>query len=212
MSNLTLAFGKPTLADRIFTRSLVIDIVLIAAGAALTAIAAQIAIPLWPVPLTLQTFSVLLVGTVLGPLRGALSMGLYLLVGVLGLPVFSDGASGSLFALTSGGFIIGFILAAALVGWLAQREWDRKIVGTIVAFLAGSAVMYAVGLPWLYFSLQNLGSAVWHDYLGYDSLIAATFGAGMVPFLLGDALKALLAGALLPLAWRGVRRMGASKE
>lgn len=207
MSNLTLAFGRPTLADRIFSRTLAIDIVLIAAGAALTAIAAQAVVPLWPVPMTLQTFAVLLVGTTLGPLRGALSMGLYLLIGVLGLPVFAGGASGSLFSLTSGGFIVGFIVAAALVGWLAQREWDRRFVGTVVSFLAGSIVMYAFGLPWLYFSLANLGPSVWQQYLGYDSVLAATIGAGVLPFLLGDLLKALLAGALLPIAWRGVTRL-----
>jgi biotin transport system substrate-specific component len=212
VSTLTLAFGRPTLADRIFSRSLAIDVVLIAAGAALTAIAAQAVVPLWPVPMTLQTFAVLLVGTTLGPVRGALSMGLYLLIGILGLPVFADGASGSLFALTSGGFIIGFIVAAALVGWLAQREWDRRFVGTLVSFLAGSAVMYLFGLPWLYSSLANLGPAVWQDYLGYDSVLAATIGAGVLPFLLGDLLKALLAGALLPIAWRGVNRLQREKK
>jgi biotin transport system substrate-specific component len=162
--------------------------------------------------MTLQTFVVLLVGTTLGPLRGALSMALYLLMGVLGLPVFADGGSGSLFAFTSGGFIIGFIAAAALVGWLAQREWDRRFVGTLVSFLAGSAVTYVFGLPWLYYSLANLGPAVWSDVLGYDSVLAATVGAGVLPFLIGDLLKALLAGALLPIAWRGVRRLGIPQE
>lgn len=212
MTNLTLAFGRQTLADRIFSRRLALDIVLIASGAALTAIAAQIVVPLWPVPMTLQTFAVLLVGTTLGPLRGVLSMGLYLAVGVLGLPVFAGAASGSLFSLTSGGFIVGFVLAAALVGWLAQLEWDRKVVGTLVSFLAGTVVIYAVGLPWLYVSLANLGSGVWHDYLGFDSVLGATVGAGILPFLVGDLLKALLAAALLPLAWRGVARLGARKE
>jgi biotin transport system substrate-specific component len=208
VSNLTLAFGRPTLADRIFSRRLALDIVLIALGAALTAIAAQVVVPLWPVPMTLQTFAVLLVGTTLGPVRGALSMGLYLVVGVVGLPVFAQAKSGSLFSLTSGGFIIGFILAAALVGWLAQREWDRKVVGTLVSFLAGTVVIYAVGLPWLYVSLSNLGSGVWQDLLGFDTVLGATFGAGILPFLVGDLLKALLAAALLPLAWRGVARLG----
>lgn len=212
MTTVTLAFGRQTLADRIFSRRLATDIVLIASGAALTAIAAQIVVPLWPVPMTLQTFAVLLVGTTLGPLRGVLSMGLYLAVGVLGLPVFAEAKSGSLFSLTSGGFIVGFILAAALVGWLAQREWDRKVVGTLVSFLAGTVVIYAVGLPWLYVSLSNLGLGVWHDYLGFDSVLSATIGAGIVPFLIGDLLKAALAAALLPLAWRGVARLGADKE
>lgn len=212
MSTLTLAFGRPTLADRIFSRSLAIDIALVVAGTALTALAAQAVVPLWPVPMTLQTFAVLLVGTTLGPVRGALSMGLYLVVGVLGLPVFAEAKSGSLFSLTSGGFVIGFILAAALVGYLAQREWDRRFVGTLVSFAAGTIVIYAVGLPWLFVSLSNLGPAVWHDYLGFDSVLAATFGAGVLPFLVGDLLKALLAAALLPAAWRGVRRLGRPQE
>ena len=212
MSNLTIAFGRPTLADRIFSRTLAIDVVLVAAGAALTAVAAQVVVPLWPIPMTLQTFAVLLVGTTLGPIRGALSMVLYLAVGVLGLPVFAEAKSGSLFSLTSGGFIVGFILAAVLVGWLAQREWDRRFVGTLVSFAAGTLVIYAIGLPWLYVSLSNLGPAVWQDYLGFDSVLAATFGAGVIPFLVGDVLKALLAAALIPLAWRGVSRLRTPQE
>jgi len=212
VSNLTIAFGRPTLADRIFSRTLAIDVVLVAAGAALTAVAAQVVVPLWPIPMTLQTFAVLLVGTTLGPIRGALSMVLYLAVGVLGLPVFAEAKSGSLFSLTSGGFIVGFILAAVLVGWLAQREWDRRFVGTLVSFAAGTLVIYAIGLPWLYVSLSNLGPAVWQDYLGFDSVLAATFGAGVIPFLVGDVLKALLAAALIPLAWRGVSRLRTPQE
>jgi biotin transport system substrate-specific component len=189
-----------------------VDAVLVVAGTALVAIAAQIAIPFWPVPLTGQTFAVLLVGTALGPLRGALSMTLYLILGVAGLPIFSGGASGSLFALTSGGYIVGFIAAAIVVGWLARLAWDRKALRMLVSFLAGSVVIYAFGLPWLYFSLNNLGPAVWHDALGYDTVLGATLGAGLVPFLLGDLVKALLAAALVPLAWKGVNAVDARKK
>lgn len=206
MSTLTLAHGRPTLADRVFSRSLATDLVLVGAGTAITALAAQLVIPLWPVPITMQTFAVLLVGTALGPLRGALSMALYLLLGIVGLPVFSDGSSGNLFALASGGFIVGFVFAAPLVGWLAQREWDRKWLGTALSFLAGTVVMYAFGLPWLFASLDGYGAGVWQDTMGYSSLLEATIGAGMLPFLLGDVLKALLAAALIPLAWRAVSR------
>ncbi|MFT4212801.1 MAG: biotin transporter BioY [Microbacterium sp.] len=207
--SLAAASGPRVLADALVpTRSraaaLVADAALVVAGTALVAVAAQVAIPFWPVPLTLQTFAVLLVGTALGPVRGASSLGLYLVLGVVGLPIFSEGASGNLFAMTSGGFIVGFVFAAALTGWLARRRWDRKVVGTLVSFLAGSVVMYAFGLPWLYVSLQSLGAAVWHDYLGYDSLLAATIGAGLLPFLVGDVLKAIFAAVLLPLTWRGV--------
>jgi biotin transport system substrate-specific component len=198
--------------DRSRALAIATDAALVVAGTALTALAAQIAIPFWPVPLTGQTFAVLLVGTALGPLRGALSMTLYLILGVAGLPIFSGGASGSLFALTSGGYIVGFIAAAIVVGWLARLAWDRKALRMLVSFLAGSVVIYAFGLPWLYFSLNNLGPAVWHDALGYDTVLGATLGAGLVPFLLGDLVKALLAAALVPLVWKGVSAVDARKK
>jgi biotin transport system substrate-specific component len=213
--SLSLAPTRPVLADRILPRvlrlsrgrSLATDAALVVAGAALTAGLAQVMIPMWPVPMTGQTFAVLLVGTVLGSLRGALSMALYLAVGVLGLPVFAGGGSGSLLALPSGGFVIGFVAAAALVGWLAQREWDRRVVGTIVSFAAGTAVMYAFGLPWLSASLQHLGPQVWRGALGFDSVTAAVWGTGFVPFVIGDVVKAAVAGLLLPLAWKGLGRL-----
>lgn len=202
MSAIAPAAPRFVLADRVLGRSIPLDIVLVVAGTALTAVLAQIAIPLWPVPVTMQTFAVLLVGTVLGPLRGSLSMALYLVLGVAGLPIFAEGKSGSLFALTSGGYIVGFVIAALVTGWLARLAWDRQVLRTIVAFLAGTVAIYAIGLPWLYFSLQGLGAAVWQDILGYDTLLAATIGAGLIPFLIGDALKAIVAGGLLPGAWK----------
>jgi biotin transport system substrate-specific component len=207
VSSISLAPSRPVLVDRVLPRSIVTDAALVVGGAALTAGLAQLYIPMWPIPMTGQTFAVLLVGTLLGSLRGALSMTVYLVAGVLGAPVFAEHRSGSLFALTSGGFVIGFIAAAALVGWLAQREWDRKAVGTIVSFAAGTVVMYAFGLPWLAVSLGDLGPSVWHGYLHFDSLGAAVWGAGVAPFLLGDAVKAVAAGVLLPLAWKGVSRL-----
>ncbi len=115
MSTLTIAVGRPTIADRLFSRTLALDLVLVAAGAALTSIAAQIAIPLWPVPVTMQTLAVLLVGVSLGAVRGALSMVLYAVLGVVGLPVFSDASSGfSVIAGPTGGYIVGFIFAAGV--------------------------------------------------------------------------------------------------
>ena len=212
MSTFTLAIGRPTLADRVFSRTIAVDMVLIAAGAALTAIAAQLVIPLWPVPITGQTFAVLFVGATLGPIRGALALGLYLLIGVFGLPVFAAGGSGSLIGSTSGGFVIGFIFAAALVGWLAQREWDRKVVGTIVAFLAGTVVMYAFGLPWLHAVLTTFPAEVMTQYFGTTDVLQATLTGGLYPFLVGDAVKALLAAGILPLAWKLIARADARKE
>jgi biotin transport system substrate-specific component len=199
MSTISIAYGRPTLADRIFSRGLVTDIILIAAGTALTSILAQIAIPLWPVPLTGQTFSVLFVGATLGVTRAALAMVLYLAIGLLGLPVFAPQADGShvtgIAALLgpTGGYLIGFIIAAAFVGWLAQREWDRKWLRTFLAFAGGTVLIYAVGLPWLFVALTNLHVA---------NPLQATLTGGLYPFLIGDAIKAILAAVILPLVWR----------
>ena len=198
MSNLTLALGRPTLADRIVSRNLVADILLIAAGTALTELSAQIIVPLQPVPFTMQTFAVLLVGTAMGPMRGAISMALYMVLGLVGLPVFAGLSSGNALLLPTGGYLVGFVLAAALVGWLAQVEWDRKFLKAIVTFTAGSVVIYAVGAPWLAASLGiSLTDAI---------------GVGVVPFLVGDALKALLAAGLLPLAWFGVSKLRSKSD
>lgn len=207
MSTLSLAIGRPTLVDKLISRSIATDVVLVAAGAALTAVAAQLVIPLWPVPITGQTFAVLLVGTTLGPLRGALSMVLYAILGIVGLPVFAGGHSGSLLGSTSGGFVIGFVFAAALVGWLAQRQWDHKIVGTFVAFVAGTAVIYAFGLPWLYAVLSTFPPATMTQFFGTTNLLQATFTGGVVPFLVGDLIKAILAAALLPISWKLITRV-----
>lgn len=206
MSTLTLAYGRPTLADRVLSRSLLMDIVLVVAGAGLTSAAAQLVIPLWPVPITGQTFAVLFVGATLGATRGALSMVLYAAIGMLGLPVFADGKSGTLIGSTSGGFIIGFIFAAALTGWLAQRQWDRRVLGTVAAFAAGTVVMYAFGLPWLAAVLATFPAEVMTQYFGTTDVFQATIQGGVIPFLVGDLLKALLAAAILPLAWRGLNR------
>jgi biotin transport system substrate-specific component len=208
---LTLAVGRPTLADRVFSRKLVTDIVLVAAGTALTSLMAQVLIPLWPVPITGQTFAVLFVGATLGAVRGAISMALYLVLGVVGLPIFAEGGSGSLIGSTSGGFVVGFVFAAALVGWLAQREWDRKVLGTLVAFAAGTVVIYAFGLPWLYAVLTTFPADVMTTYFGTTNVLQATFTGGILPFLVGDALKALLAAGILPLAWKLITRADAAK-
>ncbi len=206
MSTLTLAPGRPTLVDRLLTRSLLTDIVLVVVGTAVTEVAAQLVIPVWPVPITGQTFAVLLVGTVLGPLRGALSMVLYLVLGVVGLPIFAAGHHGSLLGYTSGGFVVGFIFAAALVGWLAQRQWDHKVLRTFVSFVAGTVVMYAFGLPWLYVVLSAFPQATLVQVFHTSSVLQATIIGGVVPFLIGDAIKAIVAAGLLPLSWKLVNR------
>lgn len=198
MSNLTLAPTRSVLADSIGARSIAANITMVVAGAALTAGAAQLVIPMWPVPITGQTFAVLLVGTTLGALRGALSMVLYIALGAIGLPIFTDGSAGwHVIAGPTGGYLVGFVLAAILTGWLAQRSWDRKVVGAGVAFLAGTAVIYAVGLPWLSVALGQLG---------YPNDLSATLQAGLFPFVPGDILKAVAAGVLLPVTWKLVSR------
>jgi len=206
MSTLSLQLGRPTLVDRLFSRSLTTDLVLIVAGAALTAVAAQLSVPMWPVPITAQTFAVLLVGSTLGSLRGALSLAVYLVMGVAGLPVFADGTSGSLLGSTTGGYIVGFIFAAALTGFLAERRWDRRAVGTLVSFLAGSATIYLFGLPWLFVVLNGMPQATLLSAFGTGDVLLATIVGGLLPFLIGDAIKALVAAGLLPTTWRLIHR------
>lgn len=185
--------GRPTLADRLFVRGIVTDIVLVGAGAALVSIAAQIEVPLWPVPVTGQTLAVLLVGSAFGALRGTLSMVLYAVLGMIGLPVFSGAASGtSVIVGPTGGYIIGFIFAAAFTGWIAQRSWDRKVLRSILGFLGGSVLTFAIGLPWLAFTL-NL-------------TVQQTLAGGLYPFIIGGIIKALLAAGIISLSWNYFER------
>lgn len=203
MTSLDLSVQRAVIADRIIPRTLAADAVLVLGGAAFTALMAQLVVPMWPVPITGQTLAALLVGASLGWARGASAMVLFALVGVLGAPISAANAQGAHPAgiawLTSPsfGYVVGMILAAGVVGWLAERKWDRRVLKAIVAFLAGEVVVYAVGLPWLAVSLAGLG-------LPHDA--GAVLASGLTPFLLGDAIKALAAGALLPAAWWLVRR------
>ena len=179
----------PTLDTRARTAALVLG------GALITAACAQLTLhlPWTPVPITGQTFAVLLVGGALGWVRGAASMALYVMLGAVGLPFYAEAADGSrggweLATGSTAGYLVGFILAAALVGWLAERGQDRRLDASLPAMLAGTAVIYVVGVAWLA-----------HD-LGIDSTTAMEYG--LTPFVVGDATKLLLAGTLLPAAWR----------
>ena len=172
------------------------DAALVLAGTALVAGAAQISIPLpfTPVPVTGQTFAVLLVGASLGAVRGFASLFLYLWLGVAGAPIYSGHDHGwAVVTSASGGYLVGFVLAAALTGVLAERRWDRTLSSSIGAMLTGSTVIYLVGLPWL---------AV---VLGTN--LEKTLEDGLYPFVLGYILKLYLAAALLPAAWRIVGRV-----
>lgn len=190
MTSLPAARAHPVLAERIPSVALR-DVLLISAGVLVVAASAQIVIPLpfTPVPITGQTFGVLLTAAALGPARGAMSMALYLVLGIAGLPIFLGGHSGLASAVgPTGGYLLGFVVAAWLVGALARRGLDRRPDGTALAFIVGSLAIYALGVPWLAVALRvSLPDAV---------------KLGMLPFLLGDAVKAIIAAGLLPLAWR----------
>lgn len=161
-------------------------------GTAFVAACAQVQVPWWPVPFTGQTFAVLVLGMVYGARLGAGTLLLYLAVGGLGLPVYAELSSGwAVLTGTTGGYFIGFVLAAGLVGWLAERGWDRSVWLTGLAMLLGNVLIYVPGLLWL-------GAVV-----GWDKPILAW---GLTPFLLGDAVKLVLAAAVLPYAWKLVGR------
>ncbi|MFF3750231.1 biotin transporter BioY [Streptomyces sp. NPDC002018] len=170
------------------------DIALVLGGAVLTGLAAQISVPVpgSPVPVTGQTFAALLVGTSLGARRGFLSLAVYALVGSAGMPWFSAGSSGPGGA--SFGYVLGMLLAATVVGALARRGGDRSVLRTAGTMVVGSVIIYAVGVPYL---------AV---YAGMSP--GAAISAGLVPFLLGDALKAALAMGALPAVWKLIGRRG----
>ncbi|WP_424950622.1 biotin transporter BioY [Deinococcus sp.] len=189
----------PTLSRTAFPKSgLLADGLLILGGAALVAVLAQAEIPLRPVPVTLQTLGVLLVGAALGWKRGFLAMLLYVAAGAAGLHVFAGGSASLLSASTghlrpSIGYLASYPFAAALVGFLVQRfGLDRRFLSTCLAMLAGSVVIYAFGLPVLSALTGLKGSAL--------------FTAGLTPFVLGDAVKLVLAALLLPTAWKLLRR------
>ncbi len=161
-------------------------------GALWVALFAQVRIPLpfTPVPITGQTFAVLLVGAALGAGRSAGALMLYLLMGMIGLPVFAGGAAG-LFHLTgpTGGYLIGFLLAAVVVGRMAEHGWERSFRTSLLPFSLGTLIIYLVGVPWL------------ARYVGPEAAIQK----GLLPFLPGDLIKLLLAALALPSAWRLVQ-------
>ncbi|HEU4808723.1 MAG TPA: biotin transporter BioY [Homoserinimonas sp.] len=194
MSRVSLPLRQPTLADRLLGRGFGVDIVLIFTGVALVSIAAQVAIPHWPIPITGQSIAVLLTGIALGPLRGAIAMALYAVGGAAGLPIFSFSSSGfdSITGQT-GGYIIGFIGAAALVGWLAQRGWDRTPLRSIAAAAGGTAVIYLFGLPGL--------------AIARSLSLEETLEIGLYPLIVASAVELLIVAAVNTAAWAAIARM-----
>lgn len=191
----TLPSTQPTLIDAILpVRRTLQDVALAGGFSLLIGLSAQVALPLpfTPVPLTMQTLAVLLTGMLLGKRLGALTLVAYLAEGLAGLPVFAPGVPGIARLLgPTGGYLIGFVFAAALVGALAQRGWDRRVSTTILAMALGNLVIYAFGVGWL------------------SVFVAAAdaLALGMVPFLIGDTVKIALAAAALPGAWSLVSRL-----
>ena len=182
---------NPSIAPRVLADTIagtrVRDALLVVGGAILVGLSAQVSVllPFTPVPFTMQTFAVLLVGAGLRWQRALPSMLLYLAAGSVGVPWFAGGSSG--FGGASFGYIVGFILAAAVVGRLAEARADRKPLSTFATMVLGSGIIYAVGVPWLAVSYEvGLGRAI---------------SLGLVPFLVSDLLKAAAAGLLLPGTW-----------
>jgi len=183
----------PTLSARYFPRTTewIRSLFLIVLGSLLLAALAQIEIPLQPVPITGQTFGVLLIGAVLGSKRGAATIILYLTEGALGLHFFAGGASGmGILTGATAGYLIGFIVAAYAIGWLAERGLERSVRTSVIPFLVGTVIIYIFGVAWLSTVVGGLGKAI---------------QLGMLPFLIGDAIKLILASLALPTAWKFIK-------
>ena len=179
------------------TLSVLAQLVLVLAGSALLAISAQIKIPLYPVPVTGQTLVVLLIGMAYGSRLGAVTLLAYLVEGGMGLPVFAGGGAGwATLAGPTGGYLIGFLVAAFILGLLAERGMGRGPISTALAMLVGTALIYVFGVTHL------------SGFIGVEKAIAV----GLMPFLYGDALKLIVAAGLMPLAWRGVRALTAKDD
>lgn len=187
---LTEAFGPRT-----GTALLIKQAALVVAGIALLAIAAKIRVPMWPVPITMGTFAVLTIGAAYGPRLGLATIMGYMIVGALGFDVFASSSAESA-GLTymmggTGGYLLGYVLATLALGWAARAGWDRSVWGMAAAMLIGTALIYIPGLLWL------------GQLYGWDQPILAW---GLTPFLVGDALKLVLAALLVPSLWKLVGR------
>jgi len=195
---MTAQTSAPTLRLAVLPRAgLLADAALIAGGAGLMAASAQFAfkLPFTPVPITGQTFSVLLVGAALGTVRGGASALLYVLAGLM-LPVYASGGEGwDVITSASGGYLVSYPFVSALTGRLAEQRWDRRFSSAVGAILTGNVVIYLFGLPWLAVVL--------------NTNLEKTLELGLYPFVPGDTFKLYLAAAALPGAWKLV---GAAKR
>lgn len=184
---------RPSSLDGARTRAIVRGASLAVAGSVLLAASAQVQIPFWPVPFTMQTFAVLVIGLAYGSRLAAATTVLYLAEGAVGLPVFAGFAGGAAhLAGPTGGYLVGFAVAATVMGFLAERGWDRSHVLTLAAMLIGEVIVFTLGVGWL------------ARVLGGDT--GAAISAGLTPFVAAEVLKIALAVAALPTAWRLVDR------
>ena len=186
----------PTLATTLWNdESRIRFITLALAGAGLLTLSAKVQIPFYPVPMTMQTFVVLVLGISYGPTLGGATVLLYLVLGSLGLPVFAGtpekGIGLAYMIGPTGGYLIGFVLAAMAAGYLAERGWDRKMIPTFLAMLIGNILIYVPGLLWL-------GNVV-----GWDKPVLEW---GLTPFIFGDLAKIVLAMLVVPVAWKVIRK------
>lgn len=167
--------------------------VLVMLGVGALTLAANIRVPMWPVPITMQTFAVLTIGAAYGARLGGVTLLAYLALGALGVTVFTGETAGLAYMMgPTGGYLVGFAVAAITMGWLAERGWDKSVASMAGALLIGNAIIYAFGLPWMaYLFLADKGAAWVAQW-------------GMTNFLLGDALKLALAALLIPAVWKAV--------
>lgn len=192
----------PTLAQKVIPGSagLTRNVMLAVGGSLLLWASARLQVPFYPVPMTMQTFVVLMIGAAYGWRLGAATVALYLLQGALGMPVFAGtpekGIGLAYMVGPTGGYLIGYVAAAAVTGALAGLGWDRRVSTTVLSMLAGTAVIYVFGIGWL-------GMVV-----GWDKPV---FAWGLTPFLLGDLIKLALAAAVLPMTWKLIAGRSSSR-
>jgi biotin transport system substrate-specific component len=191
---------KPTLSQSVLAGSnrlsLLQQVLLAVAGSLLLWVSAKVQVPFWPVPMTMQTFVVLGLGAAFGWRLGMATVALYLLEGAMGLPVFAGtpekGIGLAYMAGPTGGYLAGFVLAAGITGWLAEKGFDRNVLTMGLAMLAGTVAIYALGLGWL-------GALI-----GYEKAVQF----GLVPFIPGDIAKLILAAIVFPATWKWLKRNG----
>jgi biotin transport system substrate-specific component len=208
--SLTAAARRPVLADLIArpsqrARALAMDAGLVVTGALVVALLAKVSFFVGPVPITGQTLGVIVVGAALGARRGAASLTTYLLAGLAGAPVFAGLTAGPAYVLApSFGFVVGFIPAAFVAGWFAERAWDRTPWLAFVGFVAASLIPFVIGVPYMALILATI--------LSQPVTVTSVLDAGVWPFLIPGLIKAAFAALLVPGAWLAVRAIDRRKK